>query len=117
LRDGEYKAIYSFPFLEELVATLSLPRIRHKYHLTDQDVATIAALLIVRGLLVVPERRVEACRDPADNMVLEAAVAGDADYIVTGDEDLLMLRSFEDIPIVGPAEFLRILEKAQRSER
>jgi len=50
-------------------------------------------------------------------MVLEAAVAGDADYIVTGDEDLLMLRSFEDIPIVGPAEFLRILEKAQRSER
>ena len=66
---------------------------------------------------MVPERRVETCRDPADNMVLEAAVAGDADYIVTGDEDLLMLRSFEDIPIVGPAEFLRILEKAQRSER
>jgi predicted nucleic acid-binding protein len=41
---------------------------------------------------------------------LEAAVAGEADYIVTGDKDLLVLHPFEGIPIVGPAEFLEALE-------
>lgn len=113
LRDGDYQAIYSLPLLEELVATLSLPRIRRKYHFTDNDVATVVALFLTRGILVVPERRVEVCRDPTDNMVLEAAVAGEADYIVTGDEDLLVLQSFEGIRIVEPAEFLRALEEAR----
>jgi len=113
LRDGDYQAVCSFPLLEELVATLSLPRIRRKYHFTDGDVAAIVALLLVRGLLVVPQRRIEVCRDRSDNMVLEAAVAGQADYIVTGDEDLLVLRLFEGIRIVEPAEFLRALEEAR----
>lgn len=71
------------------------------------------ALLLVRGLLVIPQRRIEVCRDRSDNMVLEAAVAGQADYIVTGDEDLLVLRLFEGIRIVEPAEFLRALEEAR----
>jgi len=113
LRDGEYLAVYSFPLLEELVAKLSLPRIRYKYHLTDNDITTIVALLFVRGLLVTPERRIDVCRDPKDNMVLEAAVAGKAQYIVTGDKDLLVLNPFEGIQIVGPAEFLRALEAAR----
>ena len=42
-------------------------------------------------------------------MVLEAAVAGRADVIVSGDEDLLVLNPFEGIPIVGPAGFLAML--------
>ena len=110
LRDGAYLAVYSFPLLEELIAKLSLPRIRFKYHLTESDIATVVALLLLRGLLVVPERRIEVCRDPKDNMVLEAAVAGEADYIVTGDEDLLVLDPFEGIRIVGAAEFLKALD-------
>lgn len=113
LRDGDYQVVYSFPLLEEVVATLSLPRIRRKYHFTDNDITTVVALLLTRGLLVVPERRIEVCRDPTDNMVLEAAVAGGAEYIVTGDEDLLVLGSFEGIRIVEPAEFLRALEEAR----
>jgi putative PIN family toxin of toxin-antitoxin system len=113
LRDEGYQAVCSFPLLEELVATLSLPRIRRKYHFTDGDVAAIVALLLVRGLLVIPQRRIEVCRDRSDNLVLEAAVAGQADYIVTGDEDLLVLRLFEGIRIVEPAEFLRALEEAR----
>lgn len=113
LRDGAYQAVYSFPLLVELVTTLSLPRIRRKYHFTETDIATVVALLLTRGILVAPERRIEVCRDQTDDMVLEAAVAGRADYIVTGDEDLLVLGSFEGIRIVGPAEFLRALEEAR----
>jgi predicted nucleic acid-binding protein len=38
-------------------------------------------------------------------------VAGEADVIVSGDEDLLVLHPFRDIPIVAPAEFLEMLEE------
>jgi predicted nucleic acid-binding protein len=43
-------------------------------------------------------------------MVLEAAIAGEVGYIVTGDQDLLTLGLYEGIEIVTPARFLEILE-------
>jgi hypothetical protein len=66
------------------------------------------ALGIVRELesisdLVVPLRRIEAISaDPYDNMVLECAVAAEADCIVTGDAHLLEWKEFEGIRIVTP---------------
>jgi putative PIN family toxin of toxin-antitoxin system len=110
LRDGDYTLLYAEPLLDELVAKLALPRIRDKYHLTDDDVETVLALILLRGEPIVPQRRITACRDPKDNVVLEVAVAGEADYIVTGDDDLLVLHPFEGVPIVGSAEFLKLLE-------
>ena len=58
------------------------------------------------GELVIPDQTVDACRDPKDNKFLEAALAGEADCIVSGDADLLDMGSFEEIPILRPAEFL-----------
>lgn len=49
---------------------------------------------------------VSICRDEDDNRVLECALDGMADYIVTGDKDLLDLVSFEGIKIVKVADFL-----------
>lgn len=113
LRDGDYVLLYAEPLLNEMVTTLTLPRIRNKYHLTDDDVETVLALVLLRGEPVAPERRIMASRDPKDNIVLEVAVAGRADYIVTGDDDLLVLHPFENISIVRPAEFLKALEASQ----
>jgi uncharacterized protein len=45
-------------------------------------------------------------------MFPEVAVAGEADVIVSGDDDLRDLSPFEGIPIVGPAEFLAMLAQA-----
>ena len=56
-----------------------------------------------------PTREITVSRDPDDNRILEAAVAGAADYIVTGDQDLLVLGEFEGIAIVTPTRFLAIL--------
>jgi predicted nucleic acid-binding protein len=56
--------------------------------------------------LVTPQNKISACRDPKDNKFLEAALAGEADCIVSGDADLLVLTPFEDIPILRPAEVL-----------
>ncbi len=50
------------------------------------------------------------CRDRSDDHVLAAALAGRVDILVTGDDDLLTLRSFRGIRIVSPRKFLEILE-------
>jgi len=68
------------------------------------------ALILLRGETVVPKRRITICRDPKDNMFLEAAVDGGADDFVGGDDDLLHLEAFEGIPIITPAEFLAKLD-------
>lgn len=54
--------------------------------------------------------RVRACRDPKDDKILELAVNGRANYIVTSDDDLLDLNPFRGIAIVRPAEFLTIVD-------
>ena len=51
-----------------------------------------------------------ACRDPKDDKFLACAVEGRADFIVTGDADLLELRSYQGIPIIRAFEFVGIVE-------
>ena len=46
------------------------------------------------------------CRDPDDDKVLETALMGDAECVVTGHNDLLVMSPFRGIPILTPAEFL-----------
>ena len=50
-------------------------------------------------------------RDPNDNMVLGCAVEGKVQYIVSGDNDLLVLKQFRDIQIVRASDFLGVLTK------
>ncbi len=50
--------------------------------------------------------QIDECRDPKDNKYLELAIGGNADSIVTGDEDLLVLHPFRQIPIVSIQTFL-----------
>jgi predicted nucleic acid-binding protein len=59
--------------------------------------------------------RVQACRDPKDDMVLEMAVNGEADLIVTGDTDLLALGTFRDIPIITQATYLARVRRPMAS--
>lgn len=67
----------------------------------------------VRGYvrLVMPTRKVDVCRDPDDNLVIECALAGGAQYIVTGDPDLKVLRCFEEIEIVDVRTFVSLIEE------
>jgi len=51
--------------------------------------------------------RIAACRDNTDDKFLELAVNGNADVIVSGDADLLVLHPFRGIPVISPAQFVR----------
>ena len=59
--------------------------------------------------LVQPVRLPPTCRDPDDEIYIQAAVAGRVDYIVTGDADLLVLRTTYDIPIVKADSLLKFI--------
>lgn len=106
LRDGAFLIIVTVPILVEVVEVLSRPRIQHKYHIESDDITALINLVRLRGELVSPNREIDACRDPKDNRFLEAAVAGNADMIISGDRDLLEMKVFETIPIITAAEFL-----------
>jgi uncharacterized protein len=54
------------------------------------------------------QESVVACRDPKDDKFLSLAVSGQADFIVTGDQDLLVLHPFRGIAIFRPEEFLGV---------
>ena len=106
LRDGRFTAVYSTDILVEIIDVLGHPDFRRKYHIEPDDISALINLLRLRGKLVTPTRKVTACRDPKDDKFLEAALAAEADCIVSGDADLLVLSPFENIPILRPAEFL-----------
>jgi uncharacterized protein len=66
-----------------------------------------AVVILVRdGLLVTPRRQFHVCRDPKDDKFLDAAYAGHADSIISGDSDLRSLGKFEGIPIASAAAFM-----------
>jgi putative PIN family toxin of toxin-antitoxin system len=50
------------------------------------------------------------CRDPDDDLVLATAVAAEADVILTGDDDLLVLKTFQEIRILSPRQFVEMLD-------
>lgn len=54
--------------------------------------------------------KITTCRDEKDNMFLELAVCGKADYIVSGDKDLRVLNPFRNIPILNAVEFLEVVK-------
>lgn len=109
LRDGDYTLVYSAPLVDELVAKLSLPRIQVKYHIRLEEIEALVALIVLQSEKVIPTRKVRVCRDPKDDMFIEAALAGEAQVVVTGDDDLLTLKEFETVRFVTPRAFLAAL--------
>jgi putative PIN family toxin of toxin-antitoxin system len=100
LREGRIVPVLSRPMLEEIGAVLSRPWLQEKYGLDQAAVETVLRFLVTRGELVEPTIRIRRCRDPRDDMFLEAAVSASTDRLVTGDKDLLDMRSIEGVMIV-----------------
>lgn len=106
LRDNRFRIIYSTPIVMELIDVLNRPLFYTKYHSQPEDVTALINLMRLRGELAVITQKVEICRDAKDNKFLAAALAGEADAIVSGDYDLITLHPFEGIPILRPTQFL-----------
>jgi len=100
-REGEVDLVLSRFILDEMVRVLPrLPRIK----LTPAEIRDLADSFLFLAEIVEPSSELEvALRDSADQLVLGTLRAAQADYLVTGDKDLLALG--ERYPIVTPAIF------------
>jgi putative PIN family toxin of toxin-antitoxin system len=82
--------------------------------MTSAEAADARGALEELSYLVEPRRVAAVSRDPDDDHVLAAAVAGKAEYIVTRDKDLLVMGSYTGIEIVEPGPFLGIVRAEHR---
>jgi uncharacterized protein len=83
-----------------------------KIQLPEKIVQEWVRLITLESTLVNPTKKISLITDdPADNKFLEAAVAGDATYIVSQDKHLLKIKRFDKVQIVTPQEFLHKTEK------
>jgi hypothetical protein len=102
------KPVVSAALLAEFDTRLFKPRIARR--ITSLDVAAVRLPFLAIAALVEPAPLAPTCRDPQDDLVLATAIAGRADTIVTGDEDLLVLDPFEGIRILTLAAFMALVE-------
>ena len=73
---------------------------------------SILRVIKSRAVRVNPQNPfIEICRDPKDNMILAAALSGKADFLVTGDKDILAVRLVSDCQILPPFKFLEALQQ------
>ena len=94
--------ITSESILDEFYGTL-----RSKARVPDDEAVAARRQIAQDSMLVIPEPLTErVSRDPDDDIILATAVAGAADFLVTGDKDLLVLRSYRGIAIITPSECL-----------
>lgn len=102
-----HQILFSEGLLEEILRNL-----RRKIKLPEGAVEEIRRLLLEHGNMFEPVALpLDLCRDPNDVKILGLAVAGHADCIVTGDQDLLVLKEFRGIAIVTPRSFSAILHQ------
>ena len=97
--------------LKELSEVTSRPKFRHAF--THQRKKELFSLLDSYAIVVSPKQKVNACREKKDNFLLEIALEGKAKYLVTGDEDLLVLKTFYSTKIIEPKEFEDILKSGK----
>jgi uncharacterized protein len=79
---------------------------KSKREIDQSHIETFLKLLKPELVFVEPTLAVNICRDPKDNIFLELAREVDADYIITGDQDLLELETFENCRILKPSQFI-----------
>jgi uncharacterized protein len=101
-RAGEFALVACPVILEEIQRAL-----RQKFKLTRDEI-TWATAPIVEAIsrMLEPETSITGiCRDADDENILACAVAARAEYLVTGDADLLTIGSFREVTIVSPRDF------------
>jgi putative PIN family toxin of toxin-antitoxin system len=108
-RVGQIQAVTCPELIQELAEKLEL-----RLHFSAEQVTeTLADYLGFLRIVQIPKVLRAVPRDPEDNMVLECAIEGQTQYIVSGDNDLLELKEFRGIRIVRASEFLKILSDAK----
>lgn len=101
--DGRDHLLISRPIIDETLTVLA-----RKFRRDAEQLAHDAILLASIGEIIATKRRLQLLKDDPDNRILECAIAGRAELIVTGDRELLNLREFNGVRVVSLKSYLEM---------
>lgn len=108
----KFRSLISLPLLKEIVKTLSYPKISKKYGVSKDMIRDTVLALREHGVLISPRDTVKLLGDEMDNHLLALASEGKADFLVTGDAEIVDLGQINSTKIVSPKQFLGILKSS-----
>ena len=105
--------VLSKELIEEYSETINSDEIMEKAESKDLIINATVKRIFSSAIIVFPQEKLNVVKeDSDDNRILECAVEGKVNYIISQDNHLLKLREFQEIKILTPEEFLKIIEKS-----
>ena len=120
-RRGDFSAVTSLSQLAEILDVLNRPRLIRRFRYSRQEIETFVRLIAARASVIEISGDLKICRDPDDDEILEAAVRGKSQYLVTRDDDLkrdldlIKMARRNGVRVVSVRQFLlRLSRRAKR---
>lgn len=109
-RQETFELLVSEPILAEYERVLGYERVRRRHQMTGEEIHEVMAQFRRFAILVEHLETLDVVKDdPDDNKFLECALAGGAEFVISGGPHLLGLRQYQGIQILSPAAFLAFL--------
>jgi len=113
--EDDYILIVSEATLAEIEDIISRPKVRKKFEFPENQISELL-IRLARGERTIVHDIPAISRDSKDDMILACALSGNAHYIVSEDQDLLVLNTYKEIKIIDALDFLRVLESRTQSQ-
>lgn len=107
LSEDQIQLVFCNELLDEIKDVTSRPKFA-KYF-PPKEVDSLMEFLQIIGDNITPTQSVQLCRDEADNFLLALAIEAESDYLVTGDSDLLVLKTVGNCQIVNVETFEKVI--------
>ncbi len=107
--NNSVQILFSEELFDELIEVLNRPKF--KKYFSAEDIYELVSLINTKVEWIKIVEKFNDCRDPKDNFLLDLIVNGKADYLVTGDDDLITLNPYKNTKIFHYQEFKKILDE------
>ena len=105
---GKIQLLFSNELLEEFITVAQRPKF--KKYFTKNDIEKVLDNFDSFGKIIKIRSDIKICRDIKDNFLLNLAIDGKADYLLTGDNDLLNMQTIRKTKIASITDFLKIIK-------
>ena len=108
IKAKKIRICFSLEAIDEFLTVADRPKFRR--HFSKADIEQLIDIFDVYGEVVEVKSKVDLCRDRKDNFLLSLSRDSQANYLITGDKDLLDLKTFEGTKIIKMSDYLKKIE-------
>jgi len=109
IRKGRVKILFDSELKLEIISVATRPKFKNI--ISNEQLFKLIDLIDVYGEIISVSTKINECRDVKDNFLLSLAVDGNAHILITGDNDLLVLKNIKSTRILKMAEFIEMMKK------